>query len=291
MLNGSMLFANGEKYMAGDVGADQRTDAERAPSDGIFAFVVLACAITWTMGMPLVSAWMNHRQPPAYALALAGFSAFGPTLAAVAITAARGQASTVFGPWRTRPWIVLAALFVPMTVHLLANTIEVTLGGRPAQWFYPPVKPEHVAALIFFSLGEEFGWRGFAYPRFAERYGVVGGSLLLGLAWGAWHLMMTVSPDTGTFNWSAFAVMLVELPLYSVVLAWLLENGNRSLAIAIAFHAGGHLDNVSRAPETEIRLRVLRFVVLVTLAALAGWALNKRASRKAESASPQGERS
>lgn len=43
--------------------------------------------------------------------------------------------------------------------------------------------------------------------------------------------------------------------------------------------ARAHLDDVNRAPEGEVRLRVLRFVVLAVVAALAARALlrNKRA--------------
>jgi hypothetical protein len=81
---------------------------------------------------------------------------------------------------------------------------------------------------------------------------------------------------------------MAELALYSVVLAWIFERGNRSMAVAIAFHMGGHLDNVTRAPESELRLRVLRFLVLGAAAALAAYALTSHSSaraRRAQSAS------
>jgi hypothetical protein len=71
----------------------------------------------------------------------------------------------------------------------------------------------------------------------------------------------------------AVASMTADLALWSVVLAWCYERGGRSLAVAMAVHAGAHLDNVTRAPEAEVRLRVLRFVVLLLAAALAARAL------------------
>lgn len=37
------------------------------------------------------------------------------------------------------------------------------------------------------ALGEEIGWRGFLYPRLAERFGRRKGWLLGGVIWGAWH--------------------------------------------------------------------------------------------------------
>ncbi len=59
-------------------------------------------------------------------------------------------------------------------------------------------------------------------------------------------------------------------------MAWVFERSNRSIAVAIALHAGGHLDNVSRAPETEVRLRILRVAVLALCAAIAARSLTAR---------------
>jgi hypothetical protein len=71
---------------------------------------------------------------------------------------------------------------------------------------------------------------------------------------------------------------VVELSLWSVVIAWLFDRSGRSIAVAIAIHAGAHLDNVSRAPEGEVGLRVLRVIVLAGVAALA--ARGMRGSRE-----------
>lgn len=182
----------------------------------------------------------------------------------------------MFGRWRASPLWILVALALPAALHLVATTLEVALGGQPAQWFYPPVRPEHCAALVMFSVGEELGWRGYAYPRLAERLGPVSGALLLGAVWGLWHLGMMFSPDRGAPDLLQVGRMVLELSLYSVVFAWVFERGGRSLAVAIAMHAGGHLDNTHRAPETEVRLQLLRLLVLALAAAWAGRALGRR---------------
>ena len=92
---------------------------------------------------------------------------------------------------------------------------------------------------------------------------------------------MNVAPETGSFDWLKMGVMLVDLPLYCLVFAWLFERGNRSMAVAIALHAGAHVDNVYRAPTTEVRLILLRFLVLAVVAALAARALSRRARARA----------
>jgi hypothetical protein len=253
----------------------EASTSARAPvgRHDVYLFFALACAITWALDLPLVLAWTRHAEPPAYALPLAGLGAFGPTLAAFLIAARRRALGDVFGRWRTRPVWIVVGLFLPMALHLPATLIEVALGGHPAQWFYFPALPEHVAAMVAFSFGEEFGWRGFAYPRLAQSHGPVMGSSILGAVWGLWHLGMWFSPENGPPGLLTLGIGMADLALWSLVIAWVFERGHRSMAVAIALHAGGHLDNVFRAPETEVRLRVLRFLVLAIAAALAARSL------------------
>jgi uncharacterized protein len=246
-----------------------------AGRNDVYLFFAMACGLTWLLDLPLALAWATRSTPPSYAMPMVGFGALGPSLAAFTIAARRNQLRGVFSRWRTNPiWIVLG-LCIPLAVQLPATSIEVALGGQPAHWFYPPVRPEHFAALVMFPFGEEFGWRGFAYPRLEQRYGPVIGSLILGSVWGLWHLGMMFGPDPLRVL-PAVTVLMVELALWSVVVAWMFERGNRSMAIAIAVHAGEHLDNVNRAPETEVRLRVLRFAVLAIVAAFAARSLTEK---------------
>jgi membrane protease YdiL (CAAX protease family) len=250
----------------------------RAPSGrrGVYLFFALACSITWLLDLPLALAWATRAPVPPYALPMAGLGAFGPTLAAAAVAGRRRELGGVFGRWRTNPAWILAGLVLPAALQLPATLIEVALGGHPAHWFYPPSTPEHVAAMVFFSLGEELGWRGFAYPRLSQRHGPVIGSVILGAVWGLWHLGMMFTPEKGPPDPLTVGFYVVDLALWSLVFAWIFERGGRSMAVAIALHAGGHLDNVYRAPATEVRLWVLRFVVLAVAAALAARALAAR---------------
>jgi membrane protease YdiL (CAAX protease family) len=240
----------------------------------VLAFFALACGLTWALDAPWVLALVRGTPPPPWALALTGLGAFGPALAALVV--ARATRGPAFGPWRARPAWVLAALLVPGALHLVATALEVLLGGEPAHWFYPPALPEHWAALVIFSLGEELGWRGFAYPRVARWLGPVQGSLLLGAVWGLWHLGMSFDPSTGALMTVKLGAAVVELALFSVIMAWFLERGGGGLWLAIALHAGAHLDNVNRAPDEEVRLRILRLVVVAVAAGLAAWGLSRR---------------
>lgn len=255
-----------------------------ARDDGVFAFFALACGITWACGAPLTWSFVQQVQPPAWAMPLAGLSAFGPTIAAVLVARRRGGARQVFGPWRANPAWILLALFTPMLVQTLARLVDLALGHPPTAWVLLPPGPEQAIALVFFPIGEEFGWRGFAQSRMVARYGAVKGALALGLVWGLWHLGMLVDPATGGVNLHQLVTLAVFLPFYSVLFVWMMDRTGGSMAVAIALHAGSHLDNLNTAPASEWRLRLLTYAIVGALAALAGWDLRRRGRLGAASA-------
>jgi membrane protease YdiL (CAAX protease family) len=240
------------------------------------AYFTLACALTWALALPAAMAWMRHQTPAPYAVAAAGLSAFGPLLAALGVAGPRRQLGAVFGRWRTNPLWIMVGLAVAPLIHLMATALFAATGGHPTQWFHPPATLEAMAALVVFPLGEEFGWRGFAHPRMVRRYGPVRGCLMLGAVWGLWHLAYAITPQAAGFDPFVFVMTLVELPLYALIIGWVFERANRSMAVAIALHEGAHLDHIEWAPRTDLRLHVLHILVLAAVAAAAGVSLARR---------------
>jgi membrane protease YdiL (CAAX protease family) len=90
--------------------------------------------------------------------------------------------------WKTAtPWIVLIAL-VPS--YFLAFT-------------------------AFF--GEEYGWRCFLQPLLQKRFGVLGGTLVLGVVWGLWHLPLNLfyySPATSLQSIAAQQIVCITLSVF-----------------------------------------------------------------------------
>jgi membrane protease YdiL (CAAX protease family) len=255
--------------------------AARTGSDGLVAFVALAWGTTWLLSLPLVASTLLGKEPQPYRLAMAGLSAFGPSIAAFVVARPRRELREVFGRFHANPVWIVGALLVPLSLHLLARLLDHALGGDIDRWFWLPQTSAAVAALFVFSIGEEFGWRGFAHPRLSARYGPVRGPLLTGLIWGVWHLMYVVKPETG-IEPLPFLSMLLQLALWGVVVAWLYERTGRSMAVAIAVHAGAHLDNSAQIPADDWSLQALHLVVLGVVALFCARSLRAMSEKAAE---------
>src|SRR5207249_10643085 len=84
--------------------------------------------------------------------------------------------------------------------------------------------------------GEEIGWRGYALPRLAERFGLGGASVLLGLLWASWHLPLFFVAGADTAGQS-FPVYLLQVTALSVAMAWLYAHTRGSLLPVMLMHA------------------------------------------------------
>jgi uncharacterized protein len=99
-----------------------------------------------------------------------------------------------------------------------------------------------VAGLIggFF---EELGWTGFAVPRMRLRYGVLATGLVVGVLWGAWHLLQILWVG-GTYSGGLPLVLFLTLYFFSgvaqltafrVLMVWVYDRTG-SLLVAILMH-------------------------------------------------------
>ncbi|MFD7668541.1 type II CAAX prenyl endopeptidase Rce1 family protein [Streptomyces sp. NPDC059788] len=100
---------------------------------------------------------------------------------------------TVSGGGTTRRirWAV-AVLLVPA---LMLVTYGLTaLAGEPPRGSHSPLAsvPLLLALYLLAALAEEAGWTGYLLRPVSERYGALGAGLVIGLVWGAWHLVAYV---------------------------------------------------------------------------------------------------
>jgi membrane protease YdiL (CAAX protease family) len=108
-------------------------------------------------------------------------------------------------------------------------SLVLQLLGEPVDWALAIDRiPEYAGTFAFVLLlggaMEEPGWRGFGLPVLQERYSPMRATVLLGLAWGFWHVPV--------YGPAGFVVPMVLAFFYTVL--W---NRTRSVGLCILLHA------------------------------------------------------
>lgn len=221
------------------------TDTPRAARRRLPAFLLLTFALTW-------AAWLAAAALSAPART--GFFGFtgpvfllgvvAPGLVALALTAydegSAGVAQLVarIGRWRVGvQWYLLAVGFFAATKLLAALLHRAVVGAWPV---FGDTRLLFILGGIVVSTwmqaGEEIGWRGYVLPRLAQRLGLGGASIVLGVIWAAWHLPLFFVKGTGS-DGQSFPIYLLHLTALSVVMAWLYWRTQGSLLLVMLMHA------------------------------------------------------
>ena len=88
----------------------------------------------------------------------------------------------------------------------------------PATWIYLLVTPLNFVMAFAAFFGEEYGWRYYLQPIMQKRFGLRGGVLLLGVAWGVWHIFLDfffyTTPDRGLIMTISQIITCVTLGIF-----------------------------------------------------------------------------
>ncbi len=169
---------------------------------------------------------------------------FGPTLGGIltiGLLAGRKGLADLFRRclrWRFPPWLYLGAILIQPAVLLATlfargygpDVPSVSLGTALG------VFAGQLALAVFLGggLGEELGWRGFLLPRLCERHSPLVASLLVAIAWFAWHIPAYLLADKGESDpILPFAVIVFP---FSIVLAWAYFRSKESLLLPVLLH-------------------------------------------------------
>ena len=254
----------------------------------LVAFFVLAFGLTWAIMVPQVLGSYGIIPFPEF-VPLLILMGYGPTIAAVLVTAAVGGRPAVrelLGRlliWRVgaRWWAV--TLFLNAGVVLGALGVYALL-GNPAPPL-PALGPALVLNILVTFLisglinGEEIGWRGFATPRLLEQSGAAGTVVVLGVLETLFHLPIFFNNGAsaaGGQNGTPFAAFLASVVLLVFLFTWLYQHTRGSLLIATAFHASANTwTTILAIPSTSPTfawLMVAMELVVVAIVLTAGGA-------------------
>jgi membrane protease YdiL (CAAX protease family) len=233
-----------------------------ARRSALVVFFVLVFVITWGFWIPTALAGQGTiRFPvPSTVAGLAG--AYGPSLVGILLTATyqgRKGLKMLFrrlGVVRVGIGWYLFVLLWPAALSLATTGLAMLLGYPAPDFSNPPVLREYpappeafsagflpllpmvlVTQFLGSSLGEEFGWRGFALPRLQARSRSLWASVILGVLWGLWHLpRLLPSQWPLQVQGSTFAWFMVSIIMTTILYTWVFNNTRGSLWPMLLFH-------------------------------------------------------
>ena len=232
-----------------------RTFVERHP---VLTYYAITFAISWggmlLVGGPNIFAGTDWQTDPLFLPAIL-MMLVGPPVAGIFMSVLvsgkdglRGLLSRLLKGRVALHWYAVALLTAP----LLQAAILVTL-SQTSPIFLPAIATTADQASLLLSgismglvggLVEEIGWTGFAIPRLTVRRSVLATGLVVGILWGAWHLlqMLWVGSTSSEgiplelFLPQFFFTAIAQLTAYRVLMVWVYDRVG-SLFIAVLMHA------------------------------------------------------
>ena len=126
--------------------------------------------------------------------------------------------------------------------------------------------------IVYFvgAIGEELGWMGYLVDPLQKRVNALPAALIIGLAWGAWHIVpfYTMGRSTGWIIGQVMASILMR-----IIIVRLYNRANRSVFVAIVFHTfinvstslfpnqGSHYDPVITAVVLAVIVITLEVII------------------------------
>ena len=242
------------------------------------AYFALTFALSWggflLVGGPGLLAGTSWQADPRFMAAVLAMLA-GPPVAGILLTVlVSGKAGlrellSRLLKWRVGGrWYAVALLTAPIieTAVLLALS-------RISPVFLPAiVTTDDKAALLVSGIAiglaggfvEELGWTGFAIPRLTARYGVLGTGLIVGPAWGAWHLLQmwwvggtsSEALPLALFLPLFFLSAVAKLTAYRVLMVWVYDRTG-SLLVADTHARELHIQHALRPRASDDRCAFL----------------------------------
>ena len=165
-----------------------------------------------------------------------------PNLVGVVVTArtdGRAGLGHLFGRvvrWRFGWWWYAIAVLLPLAATMLAIGVGMLFGIAAPRFSTDTavLVPLLLINIVAGPLGEELGWRGTALPRLLGRWGALTSSLVLGVAWWAFHtpgFLLGLFPP----GFSPVSALLGALAL-TVLITWMFNNTGGSLIPGSLMH-------------------------------------------------------
>lgn len=139
--------------------------------------------------------------------------------------------------WKISPWWYLVA-FSPILAGILGAFLFHLFDPRAT---LPSETPNLgfllaflIISLITGAMGEELGWRGFALPWLQTRFNAFWASIILGIAWGFWHLPLWFT-GMGWEETSFWLFAWVGI-VVTIIITWICNSTKGNMVLVTLFH-------------------------------------------------------
>jgi membrane protease YdiL (CAAX protease family) len=190
----------------------------------VISFFAFAYLISWSL-------WGLAAVGGGHVVFLVG--GLGPLISAIVVTGLSGRSLRrwvrTLLVWRVSPGYYAVVLVFPVVTYAVINLVLVLLGQKLDLSPLLTLGPSYLGTLLMVAtVGgglEEPGWRGFALPELEARRSPLVATLLVGLAWGIWHVPI--------YGAAGFVVPLILAFFYT----WI-YNRTGSILLCLLLHAG-----------------------------------------------------
>lgn len=213
---------------------------------GGWLILLVSYVLSWALWAPLLGRDLGNvaTLPPDFLV----FALLGNVMPALGVLAWRllggrvppGARADLSQPARFPLWLAGSILVVP--VMTLAGIAVQVVFGQP--YGFGDVGSRLAIGVMWplvAALGEEFAWRGTALPLLRTRFGLLGAALLIGIAWGFWHLPADWIglKSQGAWFWPQFILQgPLLLTAHSVIMTWTWARSGGRTIVAILYHFG-----------------------------------------------------
>ncbi len=250
----------------------------------IVLFFLLTFSLSWILWFLIGVTGIDINQNLVIGLAYV-IGGFGPSLAGIYLSTKRKITlgdfwNRVLEIKRIRPLFILVIFFLyPATIFLaflIAGMIfpglpDLSLSGLEGM-SWPMVILTVFSILIIGPVSEELGWRGFALEALQKKISPLAASLLIGVAWFAWHLPLINVIGSYLYNvqptWEFIGGYLGTVLLYSILFTWVYNQNRRSILAVILMHFSINLTIPLLEPPYEVMMVTTFLLIAIAMVVL-----------------------
>ena len=220
----------------------------------LLTIAMLLCAVL-SVFLPMQPTGLNDQSVSMWAVISQYIIIGGTILCWIPLLASGRKRRAVYGlgwkQWKTSLLCILlflALYFGRAAIFYLAEgqiDMIVKIVQDPATWIYLLIMPLNFFLAFTPFFGEEYGWRYYLQPILQKRFGLRGGVLLLGVAWGIWHVFLDfffyTTPDRGLIMTLSQIITCITLGIF---FAWAYMKTNNIWVPVILHYANNNLSVV-----------------------------------------------